>query len=262
MEAKANRLLVLPIFLLVLLSSCSKHLGDAPKWRVKDLAAAPYPKIRLLSGHERVVATVDRITIQKLLLAKLRIARTANVNAELYVEAGKAPNAYAGYTPGVPGYGPNGKPILGITTGMLALLGNNTDAGAALLGHEIAHFTKGHHESAKKRSTTLNAIGQAAALGLAAAGIPMSGYITGFAVDLIDSAYSRDQEREADEAGMDYMIAAGYNPKASLYLHEELMKASGGALLPFLSTHPSGNERIASLEKMLQERGYSTNVQP
>ena len=90
----------------------------------------------------------------------------------------------------------------------------------------------------------------------------MGGQITGFAVDLIDSAYSRDQEREADEAGMDYMIAAGYNPKASLYLHEALMKASGGALLPFLSTHPSGNERIASLEKMLQERDYSTTAQP
>ena len=222
----------------------------------------PYSKIRLLSGHERVVATVDRLTIKKLLLAKLRIARIANVNAELYVEEGKDPNAFAGYTPGVPGYGPNGKPIIGITTGMLALLGDNTDAGAALLGHEIAHFTKGHHESAKKRSTTLNAIGQAAALGLAAAGIPMGGQITGFAVDLIDSAYSRDQEREADEAGMDYMIAAGYNPKASLYLHEALMKASGGALLPFLSTHPSVKERIARLEKMLQERDYSTTAQP
>jgi predicted Zn-dependent protease len=47
---------------------------------------------------------------------------------------------------------------------------------------------------------------------LAAAGVPASGYITGLGAQLVEAAYSRDDEREADMLGIDYMIANSFDP--------------------------------------------------
>ncbi len=241
------------------LAACSSQLEQQQKWRVKDLARSPYTKIRLTDKNEHVVAVVDTFTMKKLLLAKLRITRLAGIQAELFIEEGKQPNAFAGYAK-VPGYGGKGKPIMGITTGMLKLLDDDTDAAAFLLGHEIAHFTKNHHDSARTRGQTLQAAGMAAAYGMAAAGVPMSGSITDLAVDLIDSAYGRDQEREADAIGMEYVIAAGYKPQGAIRLHEKLNEAGGETSIPFLSTHPGYKERIQNLKTLMEKKNPNTGL--
>jgi len=76
-------------------------------------------------------------------------------------------------------------------------------------------------------------------------------------VDLIDSSYNRDQEREADTQGIEYMIANNYDLRAVLTLHEKFLKVNRGLRLPFLSSHPSGAERIKNL-KALIESGKSS----
>jgi predicted Zn-dependent protease len=57
-------------------------------------------------------------------------------------------------------------------------------------------------------------------VGLSSAGVPAAGLISGVGVDLIDSSYNRDQEREADAQSIDYMLASNYDPRAALTLHE------------------------------------------
>ncbi len=235
-------------------TACSTHSVEQEKWSVRELARSPHSKVRLIDTNQRVITEIDTLQIKKLLLAKLRITRIAGIQAELFIEKGKEPNAYAGYVRSQ-GYGGKGKPIMVITTGMIKVLGDDTDAAAFLLGHEAAHFTKRHHESARTRSQTLAVAGQAAAYGLAAAGVPMGGNISGVAVDLIDSAYSRDDEREADALAMDYVVAAGYDPRGALRLQKALKKAGNTAPIPFLSTHPSYSERIENLEGLIKEKG-------
>jgi predicted Zn-dependent protease len=81
--------------------------------------------------------------------------------------------------------------------------------------------------------------------------VPRGGLISGVAVDLIDTAYSREDEREADALGVEYAITAGYDPNGAVRLQEKLLKASSGPLIPFLSSHPTGRERIENLKTLI-----------
>ena len=55
-------------------------------------------------------------------------------------------------------------------------------------------------------------------------------------------AFTRPQEREADELGLQWMVAAGYDPRGMQRLFEILRK-EGGMLPGFLSTHPGAEDR-------------------
>ena len=89
---------------------------------------------------------------------------------------------------------------------------------------------------------------------MSAAGVPAAGLISGLGVDLIDSSYNREQEREADAASIDYMLANNYNPRAAITLQEKFLEIDGGLRLPFLSSHPSSEERIQNLKALIDSK--------
>ncbi|HLN85839.1 MAG TPA: M48 family metalloprotease [Candidatus Limnocylindrales bacterium] len=213
-------------------------------WRVKDVVLAQTPIVRLWSPDERVVVTLPTKTLQQMMLAHLRIARSAKIQTELFIVEGDEPNAFAGHEAG--------QRIIGINLGMVNMIGDDVNEYAALIGHEAAHWAKGHVDSAQLRSTTLNAIGTLVGSGLGMAGVPAAGAITSLGVELIDASFSRDQEREADAQSVEYMSVNGYEPRAALRLHEKMSKAGGGFRLPFLSSHPSNEERIANLKALIE----------
>jgi Zn-dependent protease with chaperone function len=185
------------------------------------------------------------------MLAHIRISRTANVQSELYISDGDDPNAFAG--PDI-----NGRQIIGINLGMVKLIGDDRNEYAALIGHEAAHLARGHVDSGRLRTNTLDLIGTVVGAGLGMAGVPAAGLISGLGVDLVDSAYNRDQEREADAVGVEYMIANQYDPKAAIRLHEKMLKQGSGFRLPFLSSHPSSDERIENLKALIDAKSDET----
>ena len=87
-----------------------------------------------------------------------------------------------------------------------------------------------------------------------AAGVPAAGLITGLGVDLIDSSFNRDQEREADAQSIDYLIATHYDPKAAIAMQEKFLTLDSRAHLSFLSSHPSSAERIQNLRALIQSK--------
>jgi predicted Zn-dependent protease len=89
---------------------------------------------------------------------------------------------------------------------------------------------------------------------MSAAGVPAAGVISGLGVDLIDSSYDRSQEREADAQSIDYVIANHYDPWAAIRLHEKFLKIDPSLRLPFLSSHPSSEERIQSLKEVIAKK--------
>jgi predicted Zn-dependent protease len=235
----------LSLCLALLSSSCAikrEQLG----WRVRDMVLRQTALVNLRDPQENIVLTLPTKTLQQIMLAHLRIARSANVQTELFVVEGEEPNAFAGLHAG--------QKIIGINVGMLKLLGDDIDAYAALLGHEAAHWAKGHIDAGQLRSSTLNALGTLVGAGLGAAGVPAGGLIAGLGVDLIDASFSRDQEREADAHGVEYMWANGYEPRAAIKLQEKLLGLGSGFRLPFLSSHPSGDERIANLKALIDAK--------
>jgi predicted Zn-dependent protease len=215
-------------------------------WRVKDMVLRQGPAVDLYGPNEQIFLSIPTRTIQEMMLAHIRINRAANVQSELYIFDGNEPNAFAGIV--------NGQRVIGINIGMIKLIGGEASEHAALIGHEAAHWAKGHVESGRTRSNTLNAAGTLVGLGLSAAGVPTAGAISGLGVDLIDSSYDRDQEREADAQSIDYLLLNNYDPRGAITLHEKLLKMDGGLRLPFLSSHPSSEERIENLKALIEAK--------
>jgi predicted Zn-dependent protease len=215
-------------------------------WRAKDFVLDRGATVGLRGPNEQIVLTIPTRTMQEMTLAHLRINRAANIQSDLYIVEGDEPNAFATFV--------NGQRVIGINLGMVKLIGGQVNEYAALIGHEAAHWAKGHVDSGKTRTNTLNALGTLVGVGLSSAGVPAAGLISGLGVDLIDSSYDRDQEREADAQSIDYMLASNYNPWAAITLHEKLFKIDRGVRLPFLSSHPSSEERIENLKALIEAR--------
>jgi len=221
--------------------------------RVKDVVLSPGPEVGLEHPNGELVIAVPTRTMQEMLLAHIRISRTANVQSELYIADGDEPNAFVGQDA-------TGRNVMGINIGMVRLVGNDADAYAALIGHEAAHLAKDHGASRRQRSNTLDLIGTIAGASLGMAGVPGGGLISGIAVDAIGSTYSRDQEREADALGVEYMLANQYDPQGAIRLNELLLKTHSGISIPFLSSHPSSDERIENLRALIEAKKSQDNL--
>ena len=223
-------------------------------WSVRELALSPSPAVELMDREQLILVAIDSQTVNRLLLAHFRITRSAGVQAELLISEGERANAYAGLM--------NARRVIGINTAMVKLIGDDIDEYAALLGHEAAHWAKGHVDAGRLRSSTIQAIGNLIGAGLSMTGIPAAGLITGLGADMIDSTFSRDDEREADAFGVEYMLATGFDPEAAVRLHEKMLKLPGGVRVPFLSTHPSSEERIDNLKKLIAAKKTQQPAEP
>ncbi len=140
-----------------------------------------------------------------------------------------------------------------VTKGMLEKITTEAQL-AALLSHEMVHIVARHSSAAMSRQIGISMLIQ----GIGAAGaMPDSeaAYrLTQLAWQLIDLKYSREQEREADLAGMDYMVRAGYNPYGAVELIQMLQDLDRIRPIEFLSSHPSPENRIMYLTVRAQTR--------
>ena len=69
---------------------------------------------------------------------------------------------------------------------------------------------------------------------------------------LIDTAFSRDDEYEADESGFRYLVVSGHDPKAAITALEKLKaieRRDPSLIDKLLMDHPPTTERIDNLRK-------------
>jgi len=232
-------------------------------WSIRELASTDSETVELRDdkGH-----LLKRIPVNQLIYiysVLQAIAAVAELNAELLIVDGNAPNAFA--TKGRARLSPDaieegeagtadaaadkkkgsfeGRAIkgddvipdddnsieiniVGINFAMLDLLGMDMHMVAALIGHELGHLKLQHGEESKTKHRR---------------------------VDMRNAAstkYSRDNERDADYIGAIWTVEAGYDPEGAVRLQETLYKSNrfrGGA---FVGSHPSSTERIAILKSL------------
>ncbi len=145
--------------------------------------------------------------------------------------------------------GPNG--VSQVWTGLLLRV-SSEDELAAVLGHELAHYTQLHSLERMRRISNAMSIGSFFDLGLAVLGVAVPvGQMTAVANA---TAFSRDNEREADLLGVKFMAEAGYDPNAAASVWRMIIEEEERAVVKrqkpglFTMTHPASEERVANLE--------------
>lgn len=144
---------------------------------------------------------------------------------------------------------------IGVNTGLLAVA-QNQDQLAAVIGHEIAHVMADHaNERVSTQAATQTGLSilQAAAGLDSAAGQQLMGLLGMGAKYGIILPFSRQHESEADTLGLNLMARAGFDPRASIALWQNMSANSQGQPPVWLSTHPSHGQRIEGLQSHMDE---------
>ena len=141
---------------------------------------------------------------------------------------------------------PGGK--IAFYTGILEQLKLTDDEAAMVMGHEMAHALREHARAqmAKSQATNIGLRLGAQLLGLGELG----NVAASLGGQLLSLKFSRGDESDADLVGLEMAARAGYHPQAGVTLWQKMGEATGGGGggLAFLSTHPSGPQRIRELE--------------
>ena len=142
---------------------------------------------------------------------------------------------------------PGGK--IAFYSGILDQLQLTDDEVATVMGHEIAHALREHARArmAKNAATGIGANLLSNVLGLGQLGQT----VTSYGAQLLTLQFSRKDESDADLVGMELAARAGFDPRAGVTLWQKMAAASRGAPPQWLSTHPSGNTRIADIQANL-----------
>ena len=131
-----------------------------------------------------------------------------------------------------------------LTRGILAQLNNEAEL-MAVIGHEMGHINARHSASQQSKSM----LGQILLLGGSAVSERFAQYAnyTSTGLELVFLSFSRENEREADELGVEYTTKIGYDANKMADFFDVLNKMDqGGSSIPtFLSTHPSPTDRNA-----------------
>lgn len=140
---------------------------------------------------------------------------------------------------------PGGKVV--IQTGLIESA-HSWEEVMGVLSHELAHVTHRHHIRGVINNVGLFAI-LSATLGDVSA---LAGTFANMGGELASLANSRSFEREADDAGWNYLVGANINPRGMIRFFEVLQKKQTELEklpLSIISTHPDTKSRIADLKK-------------
>lgn len=141
-----------------------------------------------------------------------------------------------------------------LTTGLLATARSCAEI-AGILGHEVGHVIE-HH--AVKRLRDTEAAGCMGEMVFGRGGASDAFAIGGMI--LANTSFSREDEHEADEIGVQLAAEVGYAPEAIIDFFERT--APQQTEVGFWSTHPAGAERVAAVRALIEELPASAQDLP
>ncbi len=191
-------------------------------------------------GHKAQIPSTLATNVQQTFE---RLSSQGRVDSRFLIDGAPVINAYAAMTP-------QGATVI-VNAGLIDMTGWDMDEMAFVVGHELAHIALGHLSSARQQSKQRQDQISGVVGTIAGALIPFAGVAVDVGNEMIKASYSRDQEREADTFGLQLMLSSGYDPQGAIRFHQKLMKVSDRQLIPFLSSHPSGEERVNRLRQQI-----------
>ncbi len=137
------------------------------------------------------------------------------------------------------------------------LLSQATEADqlAAVLAHEISHVVARHVLKQIEQQNEINTIG---AILLGQNPNALAQIVAQVAAGGAMARFSRADEKEADDLGLQYMNAAGYDPHGMLSFFQKLLAEEQGgnsAVSRFFADHPGTQDRINDVSNRIAQMG-------
>ncbi len=146
-----------------------------------------------------------------------------------------------------------------ITRGALGLMRDEATLGG-VLGHEVAHIALRHGAESVKAQSRKELVMLGLQEGLSHTQVGAFAGAISSAADAVTEqvvlkGFSRTEETEADRAGFQYALGAGYDPAGLRDFLAALVERGGkdSALKTFFSTHPATQERLQEQERLLKD---------
>ncbi len=146
-----------------------------------------------------------------------------------------------------------------VNSGLLDVLDNEAQL-AAVLGHEMAHATQEHTwRQLQFHKTERFGLALASAVAAAYGQYNLSNALT-LTQAAIQNGYSRNLENQADRVGLEYMTAAGYDPREAPRVWKQMTKKYGNQGTDFFwSNHDSNATRRSYLMNELRNNYQEIN---
>jgi predicted Zn-dependent protease len=251
MSAKSKYLISM-IFIAVLVAACSSTPTGRNQLTLKSeatLAQEGTRQMAIIRANSPLVqdqATIDYVAC----VANAIVGVLEGDDAAMYWELAivNQPDVNAFVMPG-------GKMV--VKSGILTVAENQHQL-ATVIGHEAAHVTA-HHANERATRGEMTSYGVevlALILGGGYSTQTQGAYGAASALNTLGlmNPFSRMQESEADVIGLEYMSKAGFDPRESVKLWQNMNSSEKTAKVPeFMSTHPSGETRIEAMVERLPE---------
>lgn len=127
-----------------------------------------------------------------------------------------------------------------VYSGLLKLADDEAEL-AGVLGHEVAHVSQRH---IAERLIAQEGLERLLAFALGRSSDGLAGLAAQLAGQGALLGFGREQETEADEHGLPYSVAAGYDPGGFVRLFEKLKQGEGPGFMVWLQSHPMPSQRV------------------
>ena len=226
----------------------SRLRGLVPEKQLEEQATMQYAELKQQAAQKGVLAPDTDPQLQRVRAISRRIIANATrwnpgaADWQWEINLIRADNVNAFCMPG-------GK--IAFFSGLVDKLKLTDDEIAIVAGHEIAHALREH---GRERVAKGNLLQLGASLGSAILGLGQTGQmVVGQGAQLALLRFSREDETEADTVGLDLVARAGYDPRAGVALWRKMAMLEKSAPPQWLSSHPSGSNRIAQIQKTLPQ---------
>jgi len=122
---------------------------------------------------------------------------------------------------------------------------------AGVLGHEIGHVVARHSAQRIAKSELTEGMIGAVVTASGSAGTAQIAQMIG---QMVNMKYGREDEIQSDVLGVQFIVDAGYDPRAMITVMQILAEAGGGSGQPeFFSSHPNPDNRIERIQAAIDQ---------